>query len=311
MKQAYDLIGDIHGHADELIKLLEHLGYNDSANGYSHESRKVIFLGDFIDRGEHLRQHKQLLNTVMTMVNNGHAHAVMGNHEFNALAFHTLHEGEYLRPRTANNTKQHQAFLNEFESEPELKQQVLDFFFSLPLWLELDGLRVIHACWHEQHIKTMHKMAPDRRLTKALLIEASTKNTPAYQAIETLLKGIEVKLPPNITFKDKDGFERNTARIQWWNNTASKLAEVALPFNVNVGDAAELPIAEFMPNYAKDHPPCFIGHYWLDGEPAPLASNIACLDYSVAKQGKLVAYRWSGEKTLLKENFTHVSTCCQ
>jgi len=59
MKQAYDLIGDIHGHADELIKLLEHLDYNDSANGYYHESRKVIFLSDFIDRGEHLRQHKQ------------------------------------------------------------------------------------------------------------------------------------------------------------------------------------------------------------------------------------------------------------
>jgi len=67
------------------------------------------------------------------MIEHGHDHTVMGNHEFNALAFHTRHEGEYLRPRTAKNTKQHQAFLNEFESEPELKQQVLDFFLSLPL----------------------------------------------------------------------------------------------------------------------------------------------------------------------------------
>jgi hypothetical protein len=48
--QAYDIIGDIHGHADELVKLLSHLEYQDSSDGYFHESRKVIFLGDFIDR---------------------------------------------------------------------------------------------------------------------------------------------------------------------------------------------------------------------------------------------------------------------
>jgi hypothetical protein len=37
----------------------------------------------------------------------------------------------------------------------------------------------------------------------------------------------------------------------------------------------------------------------MEGEPVPLAPNIACLDYSVAKPGgKLVAYRWDGEKVL-------------
>ena len=37
----------------------------------------------------------------------------------------------------------------------------------------------------------------------------------------------------------------------------------------------------------------------MEGEPAPLAPNIACLDYSVAKPGgRLVAYRWDGDKTL-------------
>ena len=43
----------------------------------------------------------------------------------------------------------------------------------------------------------------------------------------------------------------------------------------------------------------------LKGEPEPLARNVACLDYSVAKEGKLVAYRWQGESVLAKENFTH------
>jgi hypothetical protein len=52
----YDLIGDIHGHADELVKLLKALGYQKVAASYRHPDRKVIFLGDFIDRGPQIRQ---------------------------------------------------------------------------------------------------------------------------------------------------------------------------------------------------------------------------------------------------------------
>ena len=47
----YDLIGDIHGHATELKQLLQKLGYTLEEGGYRHPERKVIFLGDFIDRG--------------------------------------------------------------------------------------------------------------------------------------------------------------------------------------------------------------------------------------------------------------------
>ena len=162
--QVYDIIGDIHGHADELVNLLKHLGYKESESGYYHESRKVIFLGDFIDRGEDLAQHKQLLQIVMTMIHNQQALAVMGNHEFNALAFHTKHNGQYLRPHTSKNIKQHQAFLNEFGEDSEDKKAVLDFFYSLPLWLELDGLRVVHACWDDIQIEVLRNIRPSTRL---------------------------------------------------------------------------------------------------------------------------------------------------
>ena len=306
MAEGYDLIGDIHGHADELIKLLEHLGYQPTSTGYQHPQRKVIFLGDFIDRGEHLRQHQQLLKVVMTMVENGHALAVMGNHEFNALAFHTEHKGEPLRPHTTKNIDQHQAFLNEFDDHPKLKQQVLDFFSNLPLWLELEGLRVIHACWDDQHIEWLTANTDQQRLTPELLIEASTEGTAAYHAIETLLKGVEVELPDGIQFNDKDDNPRTAVRVQWWDDQASQLGQVALPFDVDIGDAADLAIPDHVPSYRPDQPPCFIGHYWLHGEPAPLAANVACLDYSIAEDGKLVAYRWSGEQTLSTDNFTHL-----
>ncbi len=82
----YDLIGDIHGHANELAQLLEKLGYQKTQGIYRHPERQVIFLGDFIDRGPQIRQ---VLETVRPMIEEGHARAVLGNHELNALAYHT------------------------------------------------------------------------------------------------------------------------------------------------------------------------------------------------------------------------------
>jgi hypothetical protein len=99
----YDLIGDIHGHADELISLLEQLGYGSNLGHYSHPSRKAVFVGDFIDRGPQIRE---TLAVVRPMVQRGSALAVMGNHEFNALCYHTPdphQSGSFLRPHSVKN----------------------------------------------------------------------------------------------------------------------------------------------------------------------------------------------------------------
>lgn len=93
--------------AMSLCKLLNLLEYKNGGLGYFHPTRKVIFLDDFIDRGKHLRQYKKLLAIVMEMVDNGHALSVMGNHEFNALAYHTYYKGKPLRSHSLKHTKQH------------------------------------------------------------------------------------------------------------------------------------------------------------------------------------------------------------
>jgi hypothetical protein len=50
----------------------------------------------------------------------------------------------------------------------------------------------------------------------------------------------------------------------------------------------------------------------MTGVPTPLAPNIACLDYSVAKPGgKLVAYSWNSEKVLCDSNFVSVDRVAQ
>jgi predicted MPP superfamily phosphohydrolase len=79
-----DLIGDIHGHADKLVQLLEKLGYSKQNNYYAHPERKVLFVGDYIDRGPQIRE---TLEIVKQMVENQSAIALMGNHEYNALCF--------------------------------------------------------------------------------------------------------------------------------------------------------------------------------------------------------------------------------
>ncbi len=51
--------------------------------------------------------------------------------------------------------------------------------------------------------------------------------------------------------------------------------------------------------YGNQERPVFFGHYWLlQPHPAIMRSNICCLDFSVAKEGALMAYRFDGEQVL-------------
>lgn len=48
---AYDIIGDVHGHASALAALLTRLGYRETRGAWRHPDRQAIFVGDLIDRG--------------------------------------------------------------------------------------------------------------------------------------------------------------------------------------------------------------------------------------------------------------------
>ena len=81
----FDVIGDVHGCLDELVELLGELGYQaerDEAGrvvGASHPAgRKVVFLGDLVDRGP---DTPGVLRLAMGMTAAGSALAVTGNHE--------------------------------------------------------------------------------------------------------------------------------------------------------------------------------------------------------------------------------------
>ena len=126
---AYDIIGDIHGQANKLHSLLAHMGYEDRDGAYRHSDRTAIFVGDFIDKGP---QQLESVMTVRRMIDAGTAQAVMGNHEFNAIAWHTPDPAaatDYLRQRNGSwgdgNRKQHAAFLKEVEGNQSLHKEVI------------------------------------------------------------------------------------------------------------------------------------------------------------------------------------------
>ena len=301
----YDVIGDVHGHSEKLKALLTKLGYRERQRAWRHSdpSQTAIFVGDFIDRGPGQLETMQI---VRSMLDSGTALAVMGNHEFNAIGYHTpdpTNPGEYVRPHTASNVEQHAEFVG---ATAGAHQEHLDWFLTLPLWLELDGLRVIHACWHHKFMSAITPLlGSDKTLDIGLVVAASRKRTPEHQAIEALLKGPELKLPGDLYFLDKSGLKRTEARVRWWDGSATTYRQTAI---CDDATRRQLPTTdipeEFRLGYSDDKP-VFFGHYWFSGVPEVLSTRAACVDYSAGKaKGPLVAYRWQGEQNLSSGHFT-------
>ncbi|MBS8231291.1 metallophosphoesterase [Marinobacter salarius] len=305
----YDLIGDIHGHATELKSLLTKLDYREIDGVWQHPSRQVIFLGDFVDRGP---QQIETVSIARNMVENGKALAVMGNHEFNAVAWATedpRNPNEYLRPHTDKNLKQHKAFLEQVSEGSELHHSMVEWFKTLPVYLDLPKLRVVHACWHPKHISAIKKYIGVRnQLLPETWEQASRKGTEAYEAIETLLKGLEIPLPGDHHFFDKDKNKRTNIRAEWWQQGELTYRDLAMVPEDVIDKIPHEPVAsDILPGYDGEKP-VFVGHYWMSGEPKPLSNHIACLDYSVAggDGGKLCAYRFDEEQRIARNKFVWV-----
>ncbi|PQE01775.1 metallophosphatase [Mycobacterium sp. EPG1] len=320
----YDVIGDIHGCADALRDLLEAMGYRATGAGgaYAHPLRTAIFVGDLIDRGG---QQRQVLKTVKAMVDAGSARMVLGNHEFNAMAYATEwpdKPGKYLRAhddptdvRSDKNARQHAAFLEQLSQDE--RDFYLKWFWTQPLWLDLGDIRVVHACWHEESMALVRRELGGDRFTKVdQPARASTKGDPLYQAVETLLKGPEISLVEHgqKSYLDKDGHPRDRARLSWWKAEATTLrglAEIGGTFTTQEGAPyPDLPDLEVSPEHRSyiygDPVPVFYGHYWRSGDPShelDWTDHTACVDFSAVKGGVLTAYRWSGEHAIQPENY--------
>ena len=301
-----DFIGDIHGHADKLEALLHKLGYNKKQGYYSNRGRKALFVGDYIDRGPKI---KETLAIVRSMVDSGNAIALMGNHEYNALCFHFQEtEGGHLRKHLIKNIVQHYETLKQFQNRQKEYEEYLDWFKTLPLFYETEKYRAVHACWNSAYINYLSKTLKNNCLADDLIYESAKIGTQLNTAIDITLKGKEIKMPDGLYFTDKDGTNRTDIRIKWWENpTKSSYKQISIEPIESLPDSLintnALADNKYYPETEK---PVFFGHYWLKGNPMLYRNNICCLDYSVARQGYLVAYSFDGEAKLNNEKLIYV-----
>jgi len=288
------------------VQLLQQLGYKETGQTFRHPNRLAVFCGDFVDRGPQIADTVQI---VRAMVQDGAAHAVMGNHEFNAIAFHTKCPDEpdrWYRPHTTRHTHQHQATLDQL-NDRELSE-TLDWFRQLPVALDLGPIRVVHACWDADGIKVLEEALKSHGgCDTAFLANAADTEHPVRLAVERVLKGPEVELPNNTIVTDKEGHARRRVRIRWFESpTGHSLGSYAFP-HVPRLKGVPVPNSVSPSPYGARNPPLFVGHYWLDSRHNPLLlPNLACLDLSVARGGMLCAYRFNGEVVLNPASFVKV-----
>lgn len=136
----FDIIGDIHGCADEMKALVEKLGYVVTGEGENlrarhAEGRTLVFVGDLVDRGPAVTE---TLAFVMPLVASGDALCVQGNHEAKLL--------KALNGRDVKQTHGLKETLEQLEeATPEFRQRVRKFIDGLRSHYVLDNWKLVVA----------------------------------------------------------------------------------------------------------------------------------------------------------------------
>jgi hypothetical protein len=303
----YDIIGDVHGYASLLKKLLTELGYSKTESGYFHPERKAIFTGDFINRGPEIRK---TINIIRSMVENGNAYAILGNHEVNAIIY-------YLKFKKINSQSKVQKkycmtllkTIDEFTLDSDELISHLKWLRSLPLFFEMEGIRIVHACWSQEAINFFKIKTTEGKIKKKLFMELiQNPKSDFSKHIWTLTKGVDFKMPNNLKLINNKGICSRSFRLRWWEDPLGKTFE-ELSFDSKFILPSYTVPEQLLPEtfiYPTNAPVLFIGHYCRFNGPHIIKSNICCVDSGVAESKKIVAYRWSGEKSLLAENLISI-----
>lgn len=252
-----DVVGDVHGEIDALLALLRHLGYQD---GGSHPNgRKLLFLGDLTDRGP---DSPAVVKKVQQLVEAGRAQCVLGNHDLNILLGHRKFDNGWFFGEVFH----HEGKLTpQVLADEETRNRILAFFRTLPLALLRDDLRVVHACWHADHL--------------AVAREASDAVELCYQCQERIERGLAAN--GDLDAVDRKLREQNDNPVKVLTSGLERRAEK--PFVASGEERFE----ERVPWWEEyDDVFCVFGHYSLKQETALGPGRAFCADFGVAS-------RWS------------------
>jgi protein phosphatase len=134
----FDIIGDVHGCFDELVELLNKLGYVVDEATFTIQpptGRKLVFVGDLVDRGPKITQ---VLKLVMNAETSGAAFCVPGNHDVKLM--------RKLRGRDVQITHGLAESLAQLADEPEeFRKRVGDFIDELVSHYVFDDGKLVVA----------------------------------------------------------------------------------------------------------------------------------------------------------------------
>lgn len=270
-----DIVGDVHGEIDPLRSLMLHLGYDQIGN--HSDGRRLVFVGDLTDRGP---DSPAVVNLVQRLIGSGQAQCVLGNHDLNILLDHRKHDnGWFYGEEFMEDGK----VVPQVLADESIRQQVLEFFRTLPIALGRDDLRIVHACWNDKMIAIAGESsdAVDLYHEHHELIEGSFPGLDLdnidkglehqnKNPVKKLTSGPEERTDEPI---HASGKIRNERRVVWWNDYKDTF--------------------------------CAFGHYSIPyGDPRGSGAAF-CVDYGVGKRWterrkgkthefnlKLAAFRW-------------------
>jgi diadenosine tetraphosphatase ApaH/serine/threonine PP2A family protein phosphatase len=210
-----DIVGDVHGEIDALRSLLVNLGYEE---GRHPEGRRLVFLGDLTDRGP---DSPAVVDLVSAFVEEGWAQCVLGNHDLNILLKHRKHDNRWFY---GEGFRHDGSVIPQKLADDAIRQQILDFFATLPLALERDDVRVVHACWKDEMIE-LARRADDavslykhyRALIDIAGLDAIDRGLALQNCnpVKVLTSGLEERSAEPI---EAGGKVRHERRVPWWDD---------------------------------------------------------------------------------------------
>lgn len=218
-----DIVGDIHGDIDGLQKLLNHLEYDAAGNHPA--GRKLVFVGDLVDRGP---DSPAVVQLVRNLVKAERAQCVLGNHELNIMLSLRKFDNGWFYAEEFIDSKSG-LVVPQVLADDDIRAETLKFFNSLPLALEREDVRVIHACWQPEMV-SMISNANDVveyfnqhqfNINLGLAIRADLEDWQREQRhqnlnpVKVLTSGLEVKTDKPF---ESSGKIRNLERFPWWDS---------------------------------------------------------------------------------------------
>ncbi|HJV45540.1 MAG TPA: metallophosphoesterase [Bacillota bacterium] len=154
-----DIIGDVHGCYEELLQLLQKLGYEKEQEGFRNkDGRKLVFVGDLCDRGP---KSLEVILLVIRLVEMGVAFHCPGNHDDKLMRWC---QGRRVQVKHGLETTVRE--IEQSNNPEEMRKQIVEYIQNLPLYFTFDKGKLVVA---HAGIPTDKPNLPDKRLREICL----------------------------------------------------------------------------------------------------------------------------------------------